>query len=105
MFWLAFLITWTAPRARARISGCGTKGVAHLMADHLRKNNFDVKNIGNAEHWNFPETLVISRISDTTIATQVAEVLDSKNMVLIKTKENLYDVTVIVGPDYRERLQ
>jgi hypothetical protein len=86
------------------LNGCGTEGIAHLMADYLRKNHFDVKDIGNADNWNFPETLVISRINDTTIAAQVAQVLNTNNMVLIKNQEKLYDVTVIVGPDYRERL-
>ena len=87
------------------LNGCGTGGVAHLMAEFLRKNNFDVKNIDNAENWNYPETLVISRITDTTIASQVAEALNTSNMVLIKNQEELYDVTVIVGPDYRERIK
>jgi hypothetical protein len=87
------------------LNGCGTDGVAHLLAEYLRRNNFDVKNIGNAENWNYPETLVISRINDTTIASQVATVLNSSNTVLIKNEEESYDVTVIVGPDYRERIR
>ncbi len=87
------------------LNGCGSGGSARIIADYLRKNNFDVKNIGNADNWNFPETLVISRISDTSIALQVMEVLHTKKMALIKNQENLYDVTVIVGPDYRERIQ
>jgi hypothetical protein len=75
------------------------------MADYLRRQHFDVKNIGNADNWNFPQTMVISRISDTTIAAQVASVLATNHLVLIRTSENQYDVTVIVGPDYRERMQ
>ncbi len=88
------------------LNGCGTGGSAHLVAEFLRKNNFDVKNIGNADNWNYPETLIISRTGDTTIATQVAHVLHTGNMVMIRNNEETnYDVTVIVGPDYRERLQ
>jgi hypothetical protein len=87
------------------LNGCGSGGSARIIADHLRRSHFDVKNIGNAENWNFPQTLVISRVNDTTIAAQVAEALKTDNMVLIRTQENLYDVTVIVGPDYRERIQ
>lgn len=87
------------------LNGCGTDGIAHLISEYLRRNNFDVKNIGNAKNWNYPETLVISRINDTTIASQVATVLNSSNLVLIKNEEESYDVTVIVGPDYRERIR
>jgi hypothetical protein len=87
------------------LNGCGSAGSARIMADYLRNKNFDVKNIGNANNWNFPETLVISRIGTTSIAEHVAAALGTKNMVLIRTPENLYDVMVIVGPDYRKYLQ
>jgi hypothetical protein len=88
------------------LNGCGTGGSAHLVAEFLRKNNFDVKNIGNADNWNYPETLIISRTGDTTIATQVAGVLHTGNMVMIRNNEETnYDATVIVGPDYRERIR
>ena len=88
------------------LNGCGTGGSARLIAEYLRKNNFDVKNIGNADNWNYPETLVIARTADTTIATQVARVLHTGNLVMMRTSdETQYDATVIVGPDYGERLQ
>lgn len=87
------------------LNGCGTDGVAHLMADFLRRHHFDVKEIGNAENWNFPETMVISRVNDTTVASRIAQTLHTGNMVLIKKEETVYDATVIVGPDYRERIR
>ncbi|MBN1757559.1 MAG: LytR C-terminal domain-containing protein [Chitinispirillaceae bacterium] len=88
------------------LNGCGAGGSAHLVAEYLRKNNFDVKNIGNADNWNYPETLVIARTGDTTIATRIAKALHTGNLVMIRTgEETQYDATVIVGPDYRERMQ
>lgn len=87
------------------LNGCGADGAAHQMANFLRSHHFDVKNIGNAESWNYPKTLVISRISDTTIATQVAKALKTEKMLLMKTRETLYDVTVIIGPDYEKRIR
>ena len=88
------------------LNGCGTSGSAHMVAGYLRKHDFDVKNIDNADNWNYPETLIISRTGDTTIAAQVAAALHTGNVVMIRNSETpRYDVTVIVGPDYRERLQ
>ena len=87
------------------LNGCGAGGSAHLVAEYLRKNNFDVKTIGNADNWNYPETMIIARTPDTMIAVQVAGVLRTGNMVMIRTRENQYDVTVIVGPDFRERVR
>jgi len=87
------------------LNGCGSSGAASGVASFLRSHHFDVKNIGNADNWNFAETMVISRIIDTSIAVQVAEALSSKKIVLIRNQETRYDVTVIIGNDYRERIQ
>ncbi|MCX7725391.1 MAG: LytR C-terminal domain-containing protein [Chitinispirillaceae bacterium] len=86
------------------LNGCGTEGAANAIAEYLRENRFDVKNIGNADSWNYPVTIVISRTKDTTIASKVAEILNVKNPILIRNEETLYDVTVIVGADYKERI-
>lgn len=87
------------------LNGCGSSGAAQSVAGFLREHHFDVKTIGNADNWNFTETLVISRILDTSIAVQVAEALSSNGIVLIRNQETRYDVTVIIGNDYRERIQ
>lgn len=87
------------------LNGCGSSGIAHKLADYLRACHFDVKNIDNAENWNYEETLVISRTLDTTVAVQVAEALNTDKIVLIRNQETRYDVTVIIGNDYRELKQ
>lgn len=84
------------------LNGCGNKGAAHILADYLRRKQFDVKNIDNAANWNFEETLVISRIQDTSIANKVAKALSTDKMVIIRNRETSYDVTVIAGKNYRE---
>ena len=87
------------------LNGCGIEGAANRVADFLRSKNYDVKNIGNADTWNYPYTLVISRIQDTTVASQISKSLNTDKMVLIRNIEKLYDVTVFVGPDFGERIQ
>ena len=88
------------------LNGCGSSGAAHSVAEFLRLHNFDVKNIGNADNWNHAQTLVISRTVDTTIAVEVARTLSIKNnVVLIRNQETRYDVTVLIGNDYRELIK
>lgn len=87
------------------LNGCGISGAAKRVADYLRKSNFDVKNVDNAENWNYPFTLVVSRKTDTTIASQIARSLNTDKMVIIRNNDNLYDVTVYIGPDFGERIQ
>jgi polyisoprenyl-teichoic acid--peptidoglycan teichoic acid transferase len=87
------------------LNGCGISGAAKRVADYLRKSNFDVKNVDNAENWNYPFTLIVSRKTDTTIANQIARALDTDKIVIIRNNDNLYDVTIYIGPDFGERIQ
>jgi hypothetical protein len=87
------------------LNGCGAVSAADKVANFLRMKKFDVKNIGNAESWNYPFTMVISRTVDMTIARQVAGSLSTDHCVLLRNEDSTYNVTVIIGPDYGERIQ
>ena len=89
------------------LNGCGVDGAANKVGDFLRAKGFDVKNKGNAPTSNYPFTLIVSRKKDMTIARQVAGALGAENdkVVLMRTGDETYDVTVFVGPDYPERIK
>jgi LytR cell envelope-related transcriptional attenuator len=87
------------------LNGCGAEGAATKVADYLRANNFDVKYLGNADTWNYPFTMVISRNRNDSVAQQVAGILKTDKIVRIRKNDNTYDVTVVIGPDYGERIQ
>lgn len=86
------------------LNGCGINGAANRVTDFLRQKKFDVKSTDDAETWNYPHTLVISRTADMTIARQVAAALGTDRCVLMRNNDSTYNVTVIVGPDYAERI-
>lgn len=86
------------------LNGCGIAGAADRVTDYLRLKKFDVKYKGNAETWNYPFTMVISRTADMTIARQVAAALATDRCVLMRNGDSTYNVTVIIGPDYKERI-
>jgi hypothetical protein len=87
------------------LNGCGIDGAADKMTDFLRMKKFDVANTDNAAHWNYQFTLVISHSKDMTIARQIATALKTDRIVLIRKPDRAYDATVIVGPDYGERMR
>jgi len=87
------------------LNGCGIEGAAGKVANFLRSKNFDIKSTANADIWNYPFTIVVSRRLDTTIASQVAAALKTDKMVVIRSNDNLHDVTVFIGPDFGERIQ
>lgn len=87
------------------LNGCGVDGAALEVANYLRSKGFDVKYIGNAPEWNYSSTLIVSRVKDTDMASRVASVLKTQKMTLIINNNTLYDVTVFIGSDYKERIQ
>ncbi len=87
------------------LNGCGISGAAGAVADFLRDNGFDVKNIDNAPAWNYPFTIVVSRTQDMTTAQQVCTALNTEKLILLRNHEELYNVSVIIGPDFGELIQ
>jgi len=86
-------------------NGCGVGGAAIRMADFLRAKNFDVKDIGNAPTFNYPTTMIISRTADKGLAGEIEKHLKTGKVVLIRNNEQMYDVTVVAGPDFEERIK
>lgn len=87
------------------LNGCGIDGAAGKVANYLRSTYFDIKSVGNAQTWNYPFTIVISRTLDTTVASQVAYSLNTDKIIVIRNNDKMHDVTVIIGPDFGERIQ
>jgi hypothetical protein len=85
------------------LNGCGAGGAATIVAEFLRIRKFDVKNIGNAPMSNYQTTLVASRTKDMSVARQVADALNTEAVFLMRTGDTMYNVTVYVGADYKER--
>jgi hypothetical protein len=88
------------------LNGCGIDGAAKRVADFLRANAFDVKDIGSAPNWNYPATMIISRTKDMAAANELEKILKTGKVMVMRSKDgDLYDVTVIVGPDYEGKIK
>lgn len=84
------------------LNGCGVAGLAGEVTDFLRLKGFDVVNVGNAETFDFPETLVVDRVGDMPGAWQVARAVGIDNVIQQKEEDLLLDVTLILGKDYQQ---
>ena len=86
------------------LNGCGVSGIADKLTDYLRKNSFDVVNIGNYRSFEIQNSIVIDRVGKLINAQVIAESLglDKSNIIQQINKEYLLDVTIILGKDYSQ---
>ncbi len=86
------------------LNGCGASGVADKFTDFLRKEKFDVVQVGNYVSFDIDKSLVIDRTGNRANAEKVAEALgiDDKNVILQKNDDSFLDVSVVIGKDYKK---
>ena len=87
------------------LNGCGVEGAAKRVTDFLRSKDFDVKETKSASSFNYETTMVISRTADMGLAKGIGKLLKTDKVILMRVENPLYDVTVIVGPDYEEKIK
>ncbi len=93
----------TGHRIRIEVlNGCGARGLADKYTNLFRKKGFDVILSGNAGHFNYPETEVILRRGDRSLAVEVASVLEIPSENIVEDYDDLLDcdVTVVIGKDF-----
>lgn len=85
------------------LNGCGVPGLANDVTSTLRKNGFDVVEIGNFKNFDMQNTVVIARTFDIENARRVAQALGvTSKHVFIEASEDFYlDATVVIGSDYQ----
>ena len=87
------------------LNGCGLKGIAARTADFLRANHVDVVRSDNADHHDYPNTVIISRNENVESLKAVSKsfgvTMDDKTHIVIDDPDESLgvDVTVILGKD------
>lgn len=83
-------------------NGTVVEGLAGRMREYLREQGFDVLDVGNARTREVPQTVVLDRVGNRTLALRVARALglpDDRVREELSTSLML-DVTVLIGADY-----
>jgi hypothetical protein len=98
---------WSPPqRIRvAVLNGCGVSGVASRFSELLVSKGFDVIKTGNAESFNFVESIIVDRSGSYAAAEKVASALRIKNCIQQIEEDRVEQVAVVIGRDYREILE
>lgn len=84
------------------LNGCGTPGLAQKFTNYLRSEGFDVIYTGNADHLNYPNTLLIERVDNSGKTDEVNKALDlNSGQITVNLDPSLHvDLTLILGKDY-----
>ena len=85
------------------LNGAGVDHLAWETTQFLRDQGFDVVNTGNAQSFDYEQSVVIDRIGDLESARRVARALEiSPDRVRQEVRTDYYlDASVILGDDYR----
>ena len=87
------------------LNGCGVPGAGKKVEEFLRRKGFDVKKTEDAPSWNYPYTMVVSRTDDMRMAQRLCTVLRTDRSILMRTNDDLFDVSIFVGFDYEEKIR
>lgn len=80
------------------LNGSGEAGMGGRVASYLREGGFHVAEVGNADRFDYFETLVVVR-RNPAAARAVAHYLGDPPVVLQTWTSDLAEVTVVVGSD------
>jgi hypothetical protein len=87
----------------AVLNGCGEAQVAGRLTRKMRGLGFDVIYEGNAENFNFLQSMVVDRRGDLDKARRVGAALGLPHLQQVSEDTfRLEEVAVIIGRDYRQ---
>ena len=81
-------------------NGCGASGLGDRVAAYLKDRGFDVMFVGNADDFDFGETIVVDRSGEWTKAREVARALGGVPVVQQISGGTFVDATVVLGQDF-----
>ena len=87
------------------LNGVGAAGLAGRTADFLRSKGFDVRDIGNAPHEMYSQSLIYLRTSRRGETERLAETLNIPSDRIVSQEDPSkvdIDASVILGHDYKD---
>ena len=83
-------------------NGCGVSGLAGDLTQYLRKNGFDVVEVGDHTSFDEEQSIVYDRIGDMESAKKLAAAvgIPVERVVQDIDLEEYLDATIVIGKDY-----
>lgn len=81
------------------LNGSGEDGLAMKTRIALIRMGIDVLRVGDAEHYNFAESLLIDRKGNPTLMKQLSRLTGCRRVILQVQERPLVDATFVIGHD------
>ena len=86
------------------LNGTREGGAGARVAAYLREGGFQVVEVGNADRFDYPASMVVARRADPAAARKVARYLGDPPVIRQAWTSDFAEVTVVIGAD-RSRLR
>ena len=83
------------------LNGTGRAGLAHTAKRELLRLGVDVIDVGNADHFDYEESMLIARKPGTDVE-EVGRLLGCKHVIVQSRDGTLEDATLILGADFAD---
>ncbi len=86
------------------LNGCGTSGVANTFSEYLKKKNYDVVRVDNADSFDYEKSVILDRGKQPRrMIEQLCKVMgiSKERILLIESTSCPSDATLIIGSDYK----
>lgn len=83
------------------LNGTGERGLAHEAKRGLLHRGIDVISVGNADHFDYEESVLIARKRGVDVNT-LGEILGCRNVVVQVREDSIEDASLILGADFRD---
>lgn len=82
------------------LNGTGERGLGRVVARALMKKRIDVLSVGNADKFDYEETILIARTRNAAVEP-LGEMLGCGRFIEQLKDDSMVDATLIIGADYR----
>ncbi len=82
------------------LNGTGERGLGRIVARALMRKRIDVLTVGNADKFDYKETILIARTKKPAVES-LGEMLGCGRFIEQLKDDSMVDATLIIGADYR----
>lgn len=97
----------TSSRLKVEIlNGCGVPGIGEKVASQLNLDKYQIVNSGNADNFDYPETLIIVYSEDSKVVAAAEDIKNALEVGKLQShpaNQNISDVTIIAGKDFANK--